>query len=123
MRSLNNTADIVCQDLSQNLILHGGVCLTPNGVSKLGLDHAERAFDVGTQMIPPQESLSMIMVGVEHLRPQSTFFMGGVAFEGDIRRCPYVGNRLQVTLRGISQVSRHLSDVEITGCTIEEGGE
>ena len=123
MLSLNDTANVMGQDLGQDFVFHGRIGLAPDRIPKLGLDHRERAFDVRAKVIPLQKRLSMVVVAVEHLRPQTTSFVGSVALEGDEGFCPYRVNRFQVVLRGISEISRHLRDVEVVGCVIEKGGE
>ena len=61
MLSLNDTADVVAQNLSQNFVLHGRVGLASDRVPKLSLNHAERAFDIRAKMVSLQERLSMVV--------------------------------------------------------------
>ena len=49
--------------------------------------------------------------------------MSRIALEGDERLGPYSVNRFQVVLRGISEISRYLRDIEVVGCVIEKGWE
>ena len=123
MLSLNDTADVMAQNLSQNFVLHGRVGLASDRVPKLSLNHAERAFDIRAKMVSLQERLSMVVVAVEHLRPQTTSGVSRIALEGDQGAGPYSINRFQVVLRGISKISRYFRDIEVGGCVIEKGWE
>ena len=72
----------MAQNLSQNFVLHGRVGLASDRVPKLSLNHAERAFDIRAKMVSLQERLSMVVVAVEHLRPQTTSGVSRIALEG-----------------------------------------
>ena len=121
MLSLNDTADVVGQNLGQNLVLHGRVGFAPDRISKLRFDHREGTFDVGSEVVSLKKHLSMVVETIEQLRPQPALGVSGVALEGDQGSGPYIGNRLQVLLRRVSQVSRHLTDSKVVGCVIEKG--
>ena len=111
----------MAQNLGQDFVLHGGIGLASDRVSKLRLDHGKRAFDVGAKVIPLQKRLSMIVVGVEHLRPQSTFDVSCVALERDQGSGSYRVNRFQVVLRRVSQVSGDFGDIKVVSCVVHKG--
>ena len=123
MLHLNHAAEVMAQNLSQNFVLHGGIGLAPDRIPKLGPNHAERGLYVRAKVIPLQELLSMVVVTVEHLRPQPSSFVGSVVLERDEGLGTQGNNRFQVVLRGIPKISRHLSDIEVVGCVIEKGWE
>ena len=102
---LYDTADIMGQNLTQHLVRHRHIGLTPHMVTKLGLDHRECRFHIGPLVIVPQELLPVEREVVKHLLPEPTRFAGMDALERNIRGGPIAGNHVRIVDAGIALIS------------------
>ena len=113
----------MAQDLSQNFILHGGVGLASDRISEFGFYHTERGFNVRTKVVTFHESVPVMMIGVEHLSPQSSSFVCGIVLEWNQRGGTQGGNRFQVLFRRVCKIGGDLQDIKVVSCVGQQGWE
>src|SRR5262249_12532043 len=74
--SLDDAADVVTEELAQDLVDHRRVRLAADVVAELGLDHRERRFHVRTLVVMGKERLALELEEVEHLLPKASRLPG-----------------------------------------------
>lgn len=66
---LYHAANVVADELSQNLVDHRGICLASDRIAELALDHVEGRLDVRSQVVSTQKLFPVVAEEVEHLLP------------------------------------------------------
>ena len=59
LHRLDEAANIVAENLAEDFVGHRHIRLAPHMITKLRLDHAEGAFDLGLFVVVPQELLAV----------------------------------------------------------------
>src|ERR1700683_1493399 len=118
----NQHAEVVCDDLAQNLVHLTDFGLGANRVPKLALDHGEHGLDVRPLVVVGQEGVSLVGEKVLHLVEDAHGAWQGrlngskgrdVAAEGDVGRSACVLNRLHVLLGAVRLVGGYVPNVEV----------
>ena len=66
---MNEAANVVADDLAQNLIDHRHVGSAADVIAELGLYHREHGLDVAALVVVSKEIVAAVLEVVEHLRP------------------------------------------------------
>ncbi len=120
---LNNTTQIMRQDLTQRLIYLRRLALAAESFTKLSLNHREGCLNITTPMISLHKSLLIHHVEVIHTLPQFTALLvraGGVGAKSDVRHRLFRDNELQVSCAAISLISNDTLHNEVARRRVDE---
>ena len=133
----DEAAEVVTQDLRENLVDLRRRRLGANAGSKLGLDHMEGGFDIRPLVIVREELLAMVGEELVHSSPQFPTALrdAGIAplapipasgvvvrLEGYQRKRPSLNNSVEVGVADVALVSGDGLDREPLLRPLEEGG-
>ena len=117
---LNQAADIVTEDFTQDLIPLGNGSLGAYCVAKLPFNHRESGLYVRALMVMPQERIAIELIEVIQPSPEFRSFACGIDLKRNVRRCPCGGYYGKVPATAVLLISRHVFDVEAGGCGVDQ---
>ena len=115
---MDKAADIVAENLAQNLIDLSGWGFSPNRTAELGFYHRERGLYIRPLVVMTQKSVPVEVVVVPHSVPQTVITSCGashspsIALEGDISYATYCLDYVKITATGIGSICRYFIDGE-----------
>lgn len=131
----DQAAEIMAEDLAQNLVDLRGRRLSANAGAKLGLNHVERRLHIRPLVVVLKELFAMISEEVVHTLPPSAALWGNaprlspirsagvvVRLERDKRKRTRVDDSIEVGVGDISAVSGDGLDAEPLRRGVEERG-
>jgi hypothetical protein len=104
---LDQAADVVTDDLAQNLVHHRHICLAADVVAELGLYHREHGLDIAALVVVAKKFLAAVLEVVEHLFPQTAAVSGMDTLEGDIGNRAVLGDSGVVAETAVAFIGSH----------------
>ncbi len=133
----HKTAEVMTEDLGENLVDLRDGRLRPNARAELRLDHVECRLHIRPLMVVRQELLAMISEKLKHASPQLTASRRDAAIarlapvpasgvvvrlERNKRKRASASDSVKVGVADISSISSDRLDVESLGSPVEERG-
>ena len=117
MRFVDKYDKVMTKNLTKGFVDHRGFGLTPQTITELAFNHAERGFDIRPLVVVLQEFFVPKLKVVKHLGPDSASPSSVADPERDIRRGSDACYSLKIRFRGVTFIRRHFGNLKVlSGC-------